>query len=142
MRTFSQELVDKVIDELTSFNIRPVYLTARYSLASRAWVIRNQKHVFEFIDFRGSEELEKWCRKIEPDPAGHTRYPILDKISTPAGIKAHIRTFTRIEGMEINECNLLLLPPIVEYFVSMASSLTELKLSESPTTSRASSPPY
>ena len=138
MRTLPQELVDKIIDQLASQEIRLFYNIAPCSLVSRAWVTRIQQHVFEFIIFHDSEKLGRWCRKIEPDPAGvsrHTRHLIFYNIDTLTGVEKHIRAFTRVEKMEINQCNFLLLPSVAECFAPMGSSLTKLEICESPTSS-------
>jgi len=135
MRTFPQELVDKVIDELADTDGDGI---APYSLVSRAWVTRTQQHHFEWIDLDDLDELEKWRTRIAPNPAGvsrHTRQLVLTNIDTLEGFEAHIRAFTRIQDLEIAECDFLLSLSVVECFAPMGSSLAELKISESPTTS-------
>jgi len=137
MRTFPQELVDKVIDELADIDSDRV---APYSFVSRAWVTRTQQHHFEWIYIDGWDELERWCRKIAPDPAGvsrHTHQLVLTNLNIRMldGFEAHIRAFTRVEDLEITGCDSLLSLSVVECFAPMGSSLVELKISESPTTS-------
>ena len=139
MRTFFQELVDKVIDELAEPDDYQINYIAPYSLISRAWVARTQKHLFKLVYFDGPEKLRKWCRKITPDPAGVSRYTYeLDfaNINTLEGSEVHIRAFTCVKRLDITECNFLLSPSVVEYFVPMGSSLIRLAISESETTSR------
>ena len=162
MQTLPQELLDTVIDELANLeglkklrglkkleglkklkslespDNRPTRRIASYSLVSSAWVPRTRKHAFEFISFYGPEELKKWCKLIEPGPAGvsqHARYLVLSDINTLAGTETHIRAFTRVEWMQIRWCNFLLSPSVVECFTPMGS-LAELEIGRSPTTSR------
>ena len=130
--------MDKVIGELVRLCVYPtICRIASYSLVSRAWVTYTQQHIFEFIGSHDSEELEKWCRKIEPDPAGvsrHTRHLSFHYIDTLTGIETNIRAFTRVEEMGINRCDFLSPPSVVECFAPMSSSLTELKVRVSPAT--------
>jgi len=135
MRTFPQELVDMVIDELAG---HPIHRLSPYSLISRAWVTRTQQYHFKWIYFGGLDELEMWCRKIAPDPAGvsrHTRQLVLANISTLEGFEAHMRAFTRVEDLEITGCHFLLSPSAVECFAPMGFSLVQLEINKSPTTS-------
>ena len=84
--------------------------------------------------------LERWRRKIVPDPAGvsrHTRELILAGIDMLEGFEAHIRAFTRVEAMDITGCKFLLSPSAAECFVPMGSNLTQLRTDDSETTSRA-----
>ena len=141
MRTFPQELVDMVIDELADIERADIDRdrVAPYSLVSRAWVMRTQQYHFEWVDFRGLDELEKWRRTIVPDPAGvsrHTRHLVLAYINTLEGFEAHIRAFTRVEDLKISRCRFLLLPSVVECFTPMGSSLIQLEISQLPATSR------
>ena len=138
MRTFPQELVDRIIDELADLNDYQTCHIAPYSLISRAWVTHTQRHCFEHILFDGPEELEKWRRKIEPDPAGvsrHARRLVLTDIATLETFETHIRAFTHVEEAEITECDFILSPSVVEYFTPMGSSLVELLIGEGETTS-------
>ena len=138
MRTFSQELVDSIIDELADLNDYQACHIAPYSLISRAWVTRTQRQCFENILFNGSEQLEKWRGKIEPDPAGvsrHTRRLGLTNIATLETFETHIRAFTRVEEVEITECDFILSPSVVECFAPMGSSLVELLIGQRETTS-------
>jgi len=137
MRTFPQELADKVIDELAGIDRDHI---APYSLVSRAWVTRAQQHHFKCIFFNGTDGLRKWCRKIAPDPAGvscHTRRLVLVDVnmSLLEDFEVHIRAFTRVEGLEIARCDSFLRSlSVVERLAPMGSSLVELRISRSPTT--------
>ena len=114
MRTFPQELADKVIDKLAGIDINRAAL---YSLVSRAWITRTQQHHFEWIHFDGRDKLEKWCRKIAPDPASvsrHTHQLLFTSVNTLEGFEAHIRAFTRVEDMVIAGCDSLLSLSVVE----------------------------
>ena len=139
MRTFPQELVDKVIDELVElydYNIRCI---VPYSLISKAWVVRAQQHHFERVSFVGSDKLRRWCRRITPNPAGvsrHTRLLVLSEIDTLEGFEAHIRAFTRVDEMTIMECTFLLSPSVADCFAPMGPSLTQLWICDSEATSR------
>ena len=144
MQALPQELVDMIIDELANTESlkRPDNLPNRhivpFSLVSKAWVTRTQKHAFEFIIFDGPAELERWRESFEPDPAGvsrHARYLVFSNISTLGGTEAHIRAFTSVELMQIRAgCNFLLSPSVVECFAPMGN-LVELAIGASPTTS-------
>jgi len=123
----------KIPDDLPNRHI------ASFSLVSKAWVTRTQKHAFESIIFDGPAELERWRESFEPDPSGvsrHARYLVLSDISTLGGTEAHIRAFTNVEWMQIRAgCNFLLSPSVVECFAPMGK-LVELAIGASPTTSR------
>lgn len=140
MDTLPKALVDKIIDELASSGPgRPADL-ARYSTISRDWVGRIQSHTFEVIYLLGPEVLKKWCRNIKSSPTGvsqHTRYLILEKI--PMDIKefeAHIRAFMYVGRMDITKSTFLLSSSAMKCFAPMVSSLTMLKIHQSPTTLR------
>lgn len=103
-RTFPQELVDKIIDELADLPNGPIHPIAVYSLVSRAWVARTQKHHFRWTYFHGWGELEKWCRSIAPDPDWVSRHVcdlVLNDINALKGSEAHLRAFTRVKDMKI-----------------------------------------
>ena len=138
MQILPQELADRIIDELAHPKCHQAI--AQYSLISRAWVTRAQRHHFEQIDFEGMEELERWGRNIEPDPAGvsrHVRVLAFDGITSLEGFEAHMRAFTHIEDLRICSCSFMLSPPATEFFALMCSSLVELSISELETTSGA-----
>ena len=136
MRTFPQELVNVVIDELAGIDR---YRVAPYSLVSKTWVTRTQERHFEWIYFNGWT-LEKWRRKIAPDPAGvsrHTRHLVFADIDKPLeGFDAHMRAFTLVEDLEIAGCNSILSLSIVECFAPMGSSLIRLRIYKSSITLR------
>jgi len=139
MRTFPQELVDKVIDELVELYDYETHCIVPYSLISKAWVARTQRHHFETVSFNGSEKLRRWCRKITPNPAGvsrHTCLLVLNEIDTLEGFEAHIRAFTRVDDVTIMECNFLLSPSVAESFAPIGPSLTQLWIFKSEATSR------
>jgi len=115
-------LLDKVIDELACLDANTVS--------------RTQHHIFKFLDLHSSGSLEKWCKKIKPDPVGvsrHTRFLMLQEIKTLEKIEAHISAFILLERLEIYDCNFLL-SSVEEYFTPTASSLTNLTIHNSPTT--------
>ena len=130
--------MDRIIDELADLYYYRACFTPSYSLISRAWVTRTQRHFFEHTLFDGSKQLERWRRKIEPDPAGvsrHTRRLGLINIATLKTFETHIRAFIHVEEVEITECKFILSPLIVECFAPMGSSLVRLSISERKTTS-------
>ena len=139
MQTLPQELVDRIIDELAGLEYRRPM--AWYSLISRAWVTRTQQYSFRFIVFNVDlEDLEKWQRKIEPDPAGvlrHVRVLNLDCITSLEGFEAHMHAFTRVKDLRISTCSFMLSPLVAEFFAPMASSLVELSIFDQETTSGA-----
>lgn len=150
MQALPQELVDMIIDELANLaslerlkdlespDDPPTCHITSFSLVSRIWVTRTQQHAFNFISLYGAEELKKWCGSIEPNPAGvsrHAHYLVLSDISTLADTEAHICAFTHVKWMQIRGCDFLLSPSVVECFAPM-SSLVELAIGRSPTTSR------
>lgn len=137
MQGFPQELVDEIIDQLLSLCLGSTDPIAAYSLVSRAWVTRTQKHAFESIHLIDTNGLEKWCRNIDPDPAGisrHTRFLVFYDISTLDGAEMHIRAFTRVQRMKIGRCSFLLSPSVAECFAPTGSNLVDLSIYESPTT--------
>jgi hypothetical protein len=137
MRTFPQELVDKVIDELVELN--GPWTIFPYSLISRAWVARTQQYCFKFIYLGDSDDLQRWCRKITPDPAGVSRLAhklVLEGIDTLEGFEPHIRAFTRVEDLSIQYSGLLLSPSVTECFAPMGSSVVRLWIGDLETTSR------
>ena len=136
MRTLPQELVDWIIDELADLNNYHAF--GQHSLISRAWVTRTQRYCFERVNFEGLEELEKWQRNIEPDPAGvsrHVRKLVLTRITSLEAFDAHIRAFTRVEVLTIVDCSFVLSPLVAKYFAPMGSSLVQLLIKELETTS-------
>ena len=138
MQTFPQELVDKIIDELACFEY--YRNMAQYSLISRTWVTRTQRYHFEQIVLKDMEELEKWQRNIEPDPAGvsrHVRELSLTYITSLEAFEAHIRAFTRVEDLRIVGCSFVMSPSVAECFASMGSSLVQLWIFKLETTSSA-----
>lgn len=101
--------------------------------------MRAQQYCFEHIRLGSLDELEKWCRKIPPDPAGvsrHTRKLVSVEIDTQEGFEAHIRTFTRVKNLQLIGCSFLLSPSVVECFASTSSSVILLDFDDSETTSR------
>ena len=142
MQTLPQEIVDKIIDELVALDVWRTYYDVPYLLISRAWVMRIQKYLFERIRFNGvTRDLEKWSRKIAPDPAGvshHTRELAFANINTLEGFEAHTRAFTRLEYVKITLCNFLLSPShsIAECLAPTSSSLTRLMIHLAETTLR------
>lgn len=137
MQGFPQEPVDEIIDNLAYLCHGSTNPIAAYSLVSKAWVTRTQKHAFESVQFTHTKRLEKWCRKIDPDPAGisrHTRFLFFWDISTLDGAEMHIRAFTRVECMDIIWCSFLLSPSVAECFAPTGSSLVDLNIYRSPTT--------
>lgn len=140
MRTFPQEIVDKVIDELPLYNGGTSY-NVPYSLVSKAWVTRTQKHCFRSIVLDVVDYLEKWGRNIAPDPAGvsrHTHELFLFNVDTLEDFEAHIHAFTRVKDLKIIQCKFLLSssPSIAEYFAPTCSNLTQLRIDLAETTSR------
>ena len=77
------------------------------------------------------DDLEKWCRKIPPDPR-HARKLVLVEIDTLEGFEAHARAFTRVKNLQ---CNFLLLPSVVECLAPAGSSVILLDFDDSETTS-------
>lgn len=139
MKTLPQELVDKVIDELLELNGYKAHRITPYSLISRAWAPRIQQHRFRTLYFDSSGELQKWCRRVTPDPAGvsrHTHRLVFFGIDTLEGCEAHIRAFTCVKNLDIVGCNFLLSPSVAECFTPMGSGLIRLRICESETTSR------
>lgn len=154
MRDFPQELVEQVIDELFAlvgrgnsyqghskrFNIGfgTVWGISHYSLVSRAWVYPTQKHHFSTIYLDRSAILKKWLTRIPPDPTGvsrHVRKLVLRGFDVVDLEEAgeHLRAFTRVECLTVNYCiGVLHHPSILEWFSTMRSSLTELRIIESP----------
>ena len=108
-QTFPQELVDHVIDELVTLKNGSTNPVAAYSLVSRAWVTRTQKHHFDWIYFDGWDSLHKWHGSIVPDPDGvsrHANYLMFVGInSLPDGLEVYIRVFTCVENVKITGCN-------------------------------------
>ena len=138
MQTLPQELVDKVVDELLELNGYKTHRIAPYSLISRAWAPRTQQHCFRTFYFDGSDELQKRCRKVTPDPAGvsrHTHRLVFFGIDALEGCEAHIRAFTCAENVDIIGCNFLLSPSVAKCFTPMGSGLIRLWIRESETTS-------
>ena len=138
MQTLPQELVDRIIDELAHLKCHQAI--AQYSLISRAWVTRTQWHHFEQIDFESLEELERWRRNIEPDPAGvsrHVRELVFAYITSLEAFEAHIRAFTRVEDLKFVDCSFALSPSVVDCFAPMGSSLVRLSIFDLETTSGA-----
>ena len=138
MQTLPQELVDKIIDELACFEY--YRNMAQYSLISRIWVTRTQRHCFKQIDLEGMEKLEKWQRNIEPDSAGvsrHVRELTLAHITSLEGFEAHIRAFTCVELLQIIGCSFVMSPLVAECFAPMGSSLARLWIFDVEATSGA-----
>jgi len=142
MRAFPQELVDMVIDKLAEKlapGQEPGPGISNYSTVSRRWLARTQKHHFRFIHFTGQVELEMWRETIEPDPSGVSQYVcciMWENISTLEGFGEHIRAFTRVEGVQISECEILRSLPDVESLALLGSSLVRLEIDAGRTTPR------
>jgi len=133
-----QELVDKIIDELSCSHPGDSDCCAPYSLISRVWVEHAQEYHFSYVNIYGMDELEKWRRCITPDPFGvsrHTRDLCLGQIKTIEGYEAHLHAFNRVEFLSISYCGFLLSPSVVECFAQMGSSLVQLSF-DSRTTAR------
>lgn len=134
MRVLPQELLDMVIDKLaeppgpfepiTSFTE-----ISEYSTVSRQWLIRTQKHHFEFIFFTGQDDLERWRTTIKADPSGvsrHAREMLWQNIHTLKGFEEHIAALTRVKQVELSDCDILCSLPDVGPIVSLGSSLVKL----------------
>ena len=153
MRNFPQELVDKVIDELFALVGRDnsyqgnskrshigfgvVWGISHYSLVSKVWAGPAQKHHFSTVYLDRSAILKKWLTRIPPDPTGvsrHVRKLVLRGFD-PVDLEdaeEHLRAFTRVECLSVNFCNgILHHPSILEWFSTIGSSLTELRIIES-----------
>ena len=151
MRDFPQELVDKVIDELFSLvgkencyggfrqwfesdgiahnSAWPVRGISYYSLVSKAWTGRTQKHRFDRLPLDSPAILEKRRTRIAPDPAGisrHVRVLFLHSChsSNLEGFKGHMHAFTGVQHLNIEDCgDLLRFPSITPWFLPMGSCL-------------------
>ena len=154
MRDFPQELVDQVIDELFALVGRDnsyqgyskrshigfgvVWGISHYSLVSRAWVGPTQKHHFSALHLDYRSMLEKWLTRIPPDPTGvsrHVRKLVLGCLNPVKleDVVVHLHAFTRIECLMVNSCSYSLHhPSILEWFSTIGSSLTELRINNSP----------
>ena len=136
MRGFPQELVDMVIDQLAEFSVEfEPFLSfvdiSDYSTVSRQWLTRTQKHHFEFIHFTGQDDLEKWGTAIKADPEGvsrHARQLLWANLCTLKGFDEHISAFTRVEEVELSDCEIFRSLPDVEPFMLMGSSLVKLEI--------------
>jgi len=146
MKTFPQELVDRVIDELYILVGNPlqdkstlrrdsgsVTSISDYSLVSKAWVNPTQKHHFSILHLSPTT-LDKWL--AAPNTAGMSRYVrILSLSHLDPEIRQHLHAFTRIELLSVYECyNLLHHRTSMEWFPVIGSSLTELRITDTPVT--------
>ena len=123
MKASLQGLVDKVTGGLSSPTDRPADL-APYSMLSRA-----RRQVFDTTPLYSLEESGS------AGISQYTCYTTFQKIETLEEVKAHIRAFTCIGGLNIEKCNFLSLPSVVKCFTPISSTLTELAIIESPTPS-------
>ena len=135
MGILPQELLDMIIDRLEDRESST--RISHYSAVSRQWVERTQKHHFKRIEFNYPGDLEQWRTNIEPNPSGVSRYTHelawcrIDKLK---GFDEHIRAFTNVETIVLNDCRILLLPTLAESFAPMGSSLVRLEIDETSTT--------
>ena len=149
MKTFPQELVDKVIDELyflvqqhcfsnplaPNFDYWRQYRISRYSTVSKAWVIRTQKYHFSSVYFDDPATLETWRTRIAADPAGVSRH-VCELVvcsvepSELEDLREHLNAFVGIKSLALYNCNNVLQFPFIRgWFGSVGSRLTELRLS-------------
>ena len=106
--------------------------------------LRTPKNTVSSVNFDRLDDLEKWGRKPAPDTVDVSRYAhTLVIVDTDAleGFEAHICASTRVEDVEVVECNSLLSPSILECFAPMGPSLIRLKIGDSETTSRTTISP-
>lgn len=139
MRTFPQEIVDMVVDQLAD-SLQPSgepVDTSHYSTVSRQWLDRTQKHHFEFVHLKGQLALGNWCTNIAPDPCGvsrHVRELYWWYIETLEGSDDHIRAFTHLEEVAFAGCGIFRWPSVVESLAPLGSSLVSLKIAQATTT--------
>ena len=134
MDTFPQEIVDMIIDQLANYILsssgKPANISW-YSTVSRQWVARTQKYLFESVHLNGQSGLEKWCRAIEPNPAGVSRHVnelSLRRVHRLEGLDSHIRAFACIEALIFDGCGFLLFPSVVKSFAPLGSTLVRLTI--------------
>ena len=102
MRNFPQELTEIIIDRLAEPDHslpRIPHKISSYSLVSRQWVERAQKHHFELLHL-DSKGMDKWVAEIDPNPFGvskHVRTLHLDSIESLDEFEDHIRALTKVE---------------------------------------------
>ena len=144
MEILPQELLDMVIDRLAdsiksdlSFALYEEDRISNYSMVSRQWVERTQKHHFETVHFFTDWDIAKWRTRIEPDPSGvsrHARRFLWDNVDNMGDFDINIRAFTNLEVATFIVCDIFLLPSIVESFAPMGSSLVKLEIEGGSTT--------
>ena len=132
MRSFPQELVDTVIDQLATPKPQCESNMSLYSTVSPEWVTRTQKYHFERVRFEGTRPLEKWRTAIEPDPFGVSRHVRkLEWLYVGGwleGFEEHTRAFTRVETLLFLGCRFFTMPSIVDFLAPMGSSLVQLDI--------------
>ena len=140
MDTFPQEIVDMIIDQLANYILsssgKPANISW-YSTISRQRVARTQKYLFESVHFDSQSGLEKWCRAIEPNPAGVSRHVhelSLRRVHQLEGLDSHIRAFACIEALIFYGCDILLSPPVAKSFAPLRSTLVRLTIDSASTT--------
>jgi len=139
MRTFPQEIVDMVVDQLADslWRFREPVNISHYSTVSRQWLDRTQKHHFGSVHIRDQLGLGEWRTNIAPDPCGvsrHVRELSWWCVKTLEGFDDHIRAFTHVENIMLIGCHILLWPSVVRSLAPLGSSLVSLRIDQATTT--------
>ena len=131
-----QDIVDLIIDQLSSATSYPDSSLRATSLVSTAWVDPSQRHLFSSLCFYSSSSVQKWCSRIRPGPHGISRHVRVLKLSSPSVVSGilkialpHFTSFQNLRELAIVvdvECqdSVNILVPI---FSSFASTLKRLE---------------
>lgn len=142
MLTFPQELVDEVIDKLAEPEPSRPYAPldiSRYSLVSKSWLDRTQKHHFAHVTFNDPGKMDKWVASIDANNFGvskHVRTLTLSSIESLEGFQNHIRALTGVKTVQVWDCPLFKSPGQVQILKEgLGKNLVNLELVGTETTS-------
>ena len=139
----AQDVVDLIVDQLSRSTYdweRKRHLRA-VSLISSVWVNRSQHHLFSTVELRRSEDIQRWCSRIKPDPRGvpgHVRVLLLGgggEYTPPLPVVLDIETalphFTSFKNLQelvlrridLSHTSLGVLVPIISSFANTLKRL-------------------